>query len=153
MLRRSAKKKTYFLMDKSWWQAAIQWALWGLAMSLVMAWIQRSRLKERSPDNANKLHHPISTLIVGCICFLFFTALAVISNVVPNETTTWWTTLTFVGFALFSFPIILDYLRARHELKESGIVCGRLFLPRQHIAWKNVKCVKYCPYILSLIHI
>ena len=134
-------------MDRPWWQSMIQWPFWTFVTSLVIGWLARSRLKPRSSDAANKLHHPISTLILGCVGFLFFAALTVISNVIPNETTTWWTTSTFVGFALLSFPLILDYFRARHELTESGIVCGRLFLPRLHIAWKDVKRVKYAPYM------
>jgi uncharacterized membrane protein YdbT with pleckstrin-like domain len=83
-----------------------------------MGWLGKARSKKRAPHNSNKFYHPISTLVTGLVCFLFFAALAIISNVVPNKTTTWWTTSIFVGFAVLSFPLILDFFRAKHEITD-----------------------------------
>ena len=130
-------------MDKPWWLTVIQWTLWVVAMVLVMGWLGRSRFKKRSPEDLKKLYHPVSTLILGLVGFLFFAALIVLSNVFPNETVTWWTNAGFGGFAALSVPVILDYFRARHELTDSGIICGRMFLPRHHLGWENVKRIEY----------
>jgi hypothetical protein len=65
-------------------------------MAIVMGWLARSRLRARPASDTRRLVHPASTLIVGLVAFAFFAGLAVVSNVVPNKTTTWWTTAVFV---------------------------------------------------------
>ncbi|MEM6916604.1 MAG: hypothetical protein AAF491_08580, partial [Verrucomicrobiota bacterium] len=120
-------------MDTPWWQPLLQWTLWGIAMFFLMGWLARSRNKTRSPEQSNQLRHPFSLHILGSIGFLFFAALTVISNVIPNDTTTWWTTSIFAGFAVMSLYFLLDYFRARHEWTNSGVFCARLFMPRQHL--------------------
>jgi hypothetical protein len=51
----------------------------------------------------------------------FFAGLAVVSNVIPNETTTWWTTSIFIGFALLSVPMVLGFFLEEHEVSEQGL--------------------------------
>lgn len=135
----------FLCMDKSWWSIVIQWTLWAVTMSLVMGWIGKTRIKKRSPRDANKLCHPISTLIMGLVGFIFFAALAIISNVIPNKTTTWGTTSIFLIFAAFSLFLIFEFIRARHQLTDSGMLYGRLLLPRQHLLWSDVRSVRYAP--------
>jgi hypothetical protein len=121
----------------------LQWTLWGLLMSLVMGWVARSRSRPRPAGAARRLQHPISTLIIGVAGFLLFAAIAVISNVFANATTSWKTTTIFVGFALLALPILGDYFAARHEVSDEGLRYGRLFGPGGYMRWTEVKCVRF----------
>jgi hypothetical protein len=89
------------------------------------------------------LQHPSSTLIIGLAGFLLFTAIAVISNVFSNATTSWKTTTIFVGFALLALPILGDYFAARHEVSEEGLRYGRLFGSGGYMRWAELKCVRF----------
>ncbi|PYL83886.1 MAG: hypothetical protein DMF23_08025 [Verrucomicrobia bacterium] len=83
-----------------------QWTLWAVVMSLVMGWVARSRMRPRPACCDQQLRHPVSTLIIGLAGFLLFAAIAVISNVFSNKTTSWWTTAIFLGFALLALPVV-----------------------------------------------
>ena len=131
--------------DNSSWGPLVQWAIWGIVMAILMAWIARSRLRARPLSNARRLVHPPSTLVIGLVCFLFFGAIAVISNVLANNTTTWWTTTVFIGFAFLSLPIVADYVVARHEVSEEGMSYGRLLGPRRFLKWSDLRLVRYAP--------
>jgi len=108
-----------------------------------MGWVARSRRQPRPAGYARRLQHPLSTLIIGLVSFLFFAAIAVISNVFANATTTWLTTTVFVGFALLALPIVSDYFAARHEVSEEGLRYGRLFGAGGHIRWADLKSVRF----------
>jgi hypothetical protein len=132
-------------MNEPGWVSAVQWTIWGVVMALVMGWLARSRLKARPQSDARRLVHPATTLIIGLVVFLFFAGIAVISNVFANKTTTWWTTSTFVGFALLALPILADYFLARHEVSEQGLSYGRLTGPRGYLRWSDLRRVRYAP--------
>jgi len=121
----------------------LKWTLWAIIMSLIMSWVARSRRQPRPAGYARRLQHPLSTLIIGLVSFLFFAAIAVISNVFANATTTWLTTTVFVGFALLALPIVGDYFAARHEVSEEGLRYGRLFGAGGHIRWADLKSVSF----------
>jgi uncharacterized membrane protein len=121
----------------------LQWALWGLLMSLIMGWIAQSRGRPRPDGSAQRLQHPISTLIIGLAGFLLFGAIAVISNVLANATTSCWTRAIFVGFALLALPILGDYFAARHEVSEEGLRYGRLFGSDGFMRWTELKSVQF----------
>ena len=121
----------------------LQWMLWGLLMSLVMGWVARSRKRTRPAGSAQRLQHPTSTLVIGLACFLLFAALAVISNVFANATTSWKTTTVFVGFALLALPVLGDYLAARHEVSEEGLRYGRLIGSGGYMPWTELKSVRF----------
>jgi len=118
-------------------------ALWGLMMSVVISWIARSRERPRPAAASQRLQHPISTLIVGLTGFLFFAAIAVVSNVFANATTSWKTTTVFVGFALLALPILGDYFAARHEVSEEGLRYGRLFTSGGYMRWTDLKSIRF----------
>jgi len=132
--------------DRPWWAIALQWTLWGVAMTVVMGWLGRSRLKPRPATDANRLVQPLSTLIIGVSCSGFFAALAILSNIYPNETVTWWTTSVFVGFALLGIPLISLYFTDRHEAARDGLDYTTFFGVRKSIAWGDVKFVRYAPF-------
>jgi len=71
-------------------------------------------------------------LIAGAACFLFFAGLAVVSNVVPNETTTWWTTSIFVGFAM-----------ADHQVSQDGLAYSKLAGTRKYLRRSYLRDVRY----------
>jgi hypothetical protein len=114
-------------------------------MALVMGWVARSRVKARPHSDPRRLVHPPSTLIIGIVVFLFFAGIAIISNVFPNKTVTWWTTTIFVGFALLSLPIVADYFLARHDVSEEGLSYGRLTGQRGYLKWSDLHRVKSAP--------
>jgi hypothetical protein len=124
-------------------RSLVAMALWGLLMSVVISWIARSRERPRSAAAAQRLQHPISTLIVGLSGFLFFAAIAVVSNVFANATTSWKTTTVFAGFALLALPILGDYFAARHEVSEEGLRYGRLFTSGGYMRWTDLKSIRF----------
>jgi hypothetical protein len=122
----------------------VKWTLWGIAMTLVMGWVARSRFRKRPESDARTLTHPISTLVIGIVGVAFFGGIAVISNTVgKNNTTTIWTTLGFLAFALASVPMIADYYFARHRVSELGMDYRRMFGQRGTFNWSDTKRVRY----------
>jgi hypothetical protein len=79
----------------------------------------------------------------GLAGFFLFAAIAVISNVFANATTSWKTTTVFVGFALLTLPILGDYFAARHEVSEEGLRYGRLFGSGDYMRWTKLKSVRF----------
>ena len=132
-------------MNRARWVPAVQWLLWGVLMSLAMGWMARSRARPRPAASEGRLAHPRSTLVVGLVGFALFAGIAIASNVWSNETTTIWTTLIFVGFALLAAPMIADYYLARHEVSESGMEYGRLTGRRGSLRWSELTRVRYAP--------
>jgi len=133
------------MSDRPWWITVLQWTLWALAMVLVMRWLGKARFRKRSDHDARRLAHPASTLIIGLVCFGFFAGIAIVSNVIPNKTTTWWTTAVFVGFALMSVPMISDYFLARHEVTDEGLKYRTMFGASRYVRWADLQHVHYAP--------
>ena len=121
----------------------LQSALWGVLTSLVMGWTARSRSRARPAGSAQRLQHPTSTLVIGLACFLFFAAIAIVSNVFANATTSWKTTTVFVGFALLALPILGDYFAARHEVSEEDLRYARLVGSGGYVPWTELKSVRF----------
>ena len=112
-------------------------------MSLIMGWVARSRMRPRPACCDKQLRHPIGTLIIGLACFLLFAAIAVISNVFSNKTTSWWTTAIFLGFALLALPVVGDYFAARHEVSREGLLYGRLIGDGGFLNWDELSSVRF----------
>jgi hypothetical protein len=122
----------------------VKWTLWGIAMTLVMGWVARSRFRKRPESDARTLTHPISTLVIGIVGVAFFGGIDVISNTVgKNNTTTLWTALGFLAFALASGPMIADYYFACHRVSELGMDYRRMFGRRGTFSWSDTKRVRY----------
>ena len=131
--------------QREWWVYLVQWFVFGIVMLIVAAWLNRSRLRVRSSSEARNLVHPRTTLISGVVCFLFFIALAIWSNLSDNPTANVWTTAGFLGFALMGVPVIADYFFARHEVDETGMRYGRMFGQRGSFSWPEVQSLCYSP--------
>jgi hypothetical protein len=118
--------------------------LWGIAMSVVMGWVARSRMKQRPEQLATHLRHPVSTLVLGVVGFLFFAGIAVVSNTIgKNNTTSVWTTLVFLFFAMMSLAMVAEYYLARHRLISDGLQYGSLLGRRREIKWVDVRSIEY----------
>ena len=122
---------------------ALQWTLWLVVMAIVMAWLARSRLRARPASDARRLVHPPSLLIVGLVGFAFFAGITVISNVVPNKTSTWWTTAVFVAFALLSAALLLAFFLEQHEVSDEGLASRTFVGVRKHLRWSDLTAVRY----------
>lgn len=112
-------------------------------MAVVMGWLARSRSRPRPDSKSRTLAHPPSTLIIGVVCGGFFAAIAILSNVYANATTTIYTTATFVAFSLMGLPLIADYFFARHEITGDGMNFGRMTGRRGSFKWADVKRVNF----------
>src|SRR5262245_51864941 len=128
---------------KSTWALIIQWMILGILVTAVVGWLARSHLRARRIAGTRRLSHPRSTLIIGLVGFLFFAGLAILSIVFVDGPNTWLATVTFIGFALLSVPILADYVRSRHEVSEEGLSYGRIFGRRGYLKWSDLRRVKY----------
>src|SRR5688572_4105607 len=133
------------MSDRTWLHEAIKWSLWFLVMSAVMGWLGRSRMKQRVEREASTLEHPVSTLVIGVVCFVLFAGLAILSNVFANKTTAWWTTAIFVGFAVMSIPVVVDYFVAKHRVSNEGLHYTKLSGAKKYLGWNEVQSVHYSP--------
>ena len=129
-------------MNRGWLPTIIQWTIWAVLMSLVVGWLAKSRLKARRNPESRRLTHPPSTLMIGLVGLLFFGGLAAVSHFTQGAAT-WIATVVFIGFALLSVPILMDYYRARHEVSEEGLSYGRMFGRRGFLKWSDLRRVKY----------
>ncbi len=114
------------MSDRSGWAYGLQWVLWAVVMSVVMGWLARTR-STRRPQEANRLAHPRSTLVIGLVCTGFFAAIAVVSALYPGKDGSPLLSLCFVGFAALGVPILLDYRNARHTLTADGLQYGKMW--------------------------
>ena len=129
--------------DRSWWLDVLQWTIWGVVMTLVMGWLGKSRLRRRAQSESGVLRHPRSTFIIGILGFGFFAAFTVLSNMYPNTTATWWTTAIFVGFALMSAPMMIEFFVVRHVVSDEGLAYRKLFGQRGFLRWSELRTVRY----------
>jgi hypothetical protein len=92
-----------------------------------------------------RLIHPPSTLIVGLVCLALFAGLAIVSNAVPNPTTTWWTTAVFLAFAAMAAYLLVDYARADHAVSPEGLAYRTLLGRGRFLRWSELRSVRYAP--------
>jgi hypothetical protein len=137
------KASDTMMENRAWWITLLQWTLWGVIMLIVTGWLGKSRFRAWTASRARCLVHPPSTLIIGLVCFAFFAGIAVVSNVIPNETTTWWTTSAFVGFALLSVAMVFGFFLEKHEVSEEGIACRNFAGARKYLRWSDLRAVRY----------
>lgn len=120
-----------------------QWAMWGVAMAAVMGWLASQRMKQDKQGPPGRLRHPVGVLVVGAVCALFFSALAVASIVFDNGTGGWGVASVFIAFALAGGLMILEYLRVRHECTSNGLTYAKLFGSGGFMSWHNVSMIRY----------
>lgn len=134
------------LMNHDWWVPIVQWTAWGIAMTVFMGWVVKSRLGKRPDSERYTLRHPTSTLVLGVVVSVFFFGIAIISNTVgKNPTSTVWTTALFIAFGVAGLPVIADFFFARHGVSDSGIAYGNMIGQRGNLPWSEVQSVRFSP--------
>jgi hypothetical protein len=77
------------------------------------------------------------------VCTALFAALSYLSVRFPGRNPSTWPTLVFAGFALMGVFLLLEYWRARHELRAEGLHYGKT-LGRPGLArWDEIARVGY----------
>lgn len=89
------------------------------------------------------LEYPKRILIIGILCTSFFLFVTVISNLFPNETTTWKSTTVFILFSLLGVYIILDFLRSKFTVTSSAIEYRNLFFKTSELRWDEIEKVDF----------
>lgn len=129
--------------DKDWLFTVLQWVLTGILISVLVGWLSKSRLRARPASEARRLVYPASFLIIGIVSFAVCAGFAVVSNIYSNETTTWWTTAIFVGFAILSASMVLVFFWERYELSDEGLAGRDVRGVRRCIRWSELRSVRY----------
>ncbi|EJM64356.1 hypothetical protein PMI30_03707 [Pseudomonas sp. GM50] len=130
-------------MSQLSWVSIIQWTSMALLIPITLRWLAKGRMRERTAEESKLLRLPKAVLVVGLVCFLGFTALAVVSNIFSNQTTTWRTTVGFLSFALLGLYLVAGYFLERHEMSEHGLTFRRVFRKQGHLNWVEVCSVRY----------
>jgi hypothetical protein len=131
------------MADRPWWSYAIQWGAWFVIMSIVMGWLSKSRVNRPVSNNPGILQYPLSLLVIGIICSVFFIAASVFSLTYLKPTDTFWPVIVFAAFASLGVWIIAECLYIRHALEAGGLryrswAGGWGFLP-----WEDIIRVRY----------
>ena len=90
-----------------------------------------------------RLAHTPNTLAVGVCSALFFGALLILSNVFANETTTWWTSAIFAGFALTGLYVFAAWVKERHDIGDTGMTHRPVLGGPRSFEWTDVQVVSY----------
>lgn len=95
-------------------------------------------------DNINiNLEYPQRILIIGILCTSFFLFVTVVSNLFPNETTSWKTTTIFIFFSLLGVYIIIDFMRSKFSVTSSVIIYKNLFFKTSEVSWNDIEEVDF----------
>ena len=108
-----------------------------------MGWLARSRLALNPGQAPGMLRYPRSFLIVGWVCFGFFTGAAILSGIFPGKAGPALVPLIFLGFSLLPIPVIAAYHRVWFRLEPAGLSYGRWFGGSRILHWSDVTNVRY----------
>lgn len=95
-------------------------------------------------DNINiQLEYPRRILISGILCTSFFLIVTVVSNLFPNQTTTWETTTGFLFFSSLGVYIIIDFMRSKFSVTSSAIKYRNSFFKTTEVSWNDIEEVDF----------
>jgi TPR repeat protein len=117
--------------DRRSWGAAIKLGLAALLVVALTRWLVFRFHREPAPG---QLRHAAPLLSNGVQGFVFFTTIAVISNIYGNHTATLWTSLLFVSCAALCLWSISRYVFGKLEYTAEGI---------SGLPWRDVTHVRY----------
>lgn len=138
------------MAPESWWTTSITWLVWIVVMSVAVGWFSASR--RRKAVAPGRMVHPLTTAIIGFAGLILFAGAAILSNLFPNGTATWWTTTLFVGFALLSLPMVSGYYLEQHQISDEGLAFRNFAGIRKHLRWSDVQSVR-CSYFMNWIRL
>jgi hypothetical protein len=133
------------MTSQPWWADVVQWTFWFLAMTLVMRWIAKSRMRSAAEGDVVILRHPRTILVVGVLCGGGFGVIAILSALFPGKDGSPLISLVFVGFALLGAVILVEYIRVRHRLEPAGLRYQTFTGKRGLLEWSELACVSYSP--------
>src|SRR5947208_353850 len=117
---------------------------WLALMSLVMAWLARSRLRPPpEPGAQTVLRMPTSVLILSLVCLGMFTALAGLSFGSPTGGPV--VAAGFLAFAALGAALAYVSIVQRYELLPDGFAYHTIIGARRTLRWGNVRLVRYSP--------
>ena len=120
------------------------WVASGVAMTLLMGWLTRDRLRPRRADQPLRLVNPPSVLILGLVVSLFFITLFLLSSVFyRNETSTWWVAAIFLTFAAGGLWMVLSWAVERVDVSPARIVRRTALGTRQSVQWADIERVTW----------
>ena len=89
------------------------------------------------------LRPPLGVLLIGAADIVLFSFFAIVSNLVPNPTTTVGTTVGFISFALLGVLLVVEYLMDRHQLDTRGIRSRGFFGQINSAAWSDISRIGF----------
>jgi lipid-A-disaccharide synthase-like uncharacterized protein len=89
------------------------------------------------------LRPPLGVLLIGAAAIVLFSFFAIVSNLVPNPTTTVGTTVGFISFALLGVLLVVEYLMDRHQLDTRGIRSRGFFGQINSAAWNDISRIGF----------
>jgi hypothetical protein len=108
-------------------------------MSMVMAWLERSRQPANPNAPRGVLEYPRSYLVVGVTCSSWLLALAGWSAMDGRHLVS----AMVLVFALAGLVMVGEYLRVRQELDSDGLRYQTLLGKRGVVRWADVRCIRY----------
>lgn len=131
--------------ERVWWASALQWALWGVLMSITMAWIGRSRNRKSAGASPGELRHPVAILILGVITTIAFLGFALMAFLTSQSPVEWWVYAIFVGLAALGGYLVAEYFVLRFHVDDAGIRWSTLFLGKGEARWTDIRRVTFSP--------
>jgi len=121
----------------------IQWSLFSIIMTIIFYLIAKSRKKDLVNNSSNTLSLPLYVLIIGLVDFIFFMAIAVLSNVFSNGTESIGTTVIFLAFSLLGLLLIYFYYIEKYSFTNKEIFYKKFTGKKVIIDISTIKSVKY----------
>lgn len=134
-------------MTKTWLIRILELLLFFIYFKWIMRWLRRSGTQKRPPEEACKLKYPSFWLFSGLGGFVCFAGVAILSNVFRNKTTTWYTTTTFIVFALLSLFCMIDYFITIYNVSDVGLIYRKNFGKEKLIPWLEINDVRYSLFV------
>lgn len=123
--------------------SGLQWAIWGIVMTVVMALVARAWKKQRAGYTGEQLKHPTVILVIGVVCGLPFLAGAVAAAIfAPLKDK--WAAAVLLGFAGLGGWLVWEYARVRIAVKPDGFDY-RTALQEGTAAWSDVRSIAWSP--------
>jgi hypothetical protein len=124
-------------------QQVVQWAIWGIIMSLIFSLLTKIRKKDMNIKYDSKLSLPLYVMIIGAVDFALFAAFAFISNIFPNGTESLVTTVLFLCFAFLGIILIYAYYIEKFTYDSTEIRYRKFTGKKVSIKWKDVVAIEY----------
>ncbi len=121
----------------------LQWLIWGIVMTVVMAAVARAWKKQRTAWTKEQLQHPKVIAVLGVVCGLPFLGGAIAAAILAPLKDKW-AAPVLLAFAGLGGWLLWEYLRVRITLTPEGFAY-RTALQEGFAAWRDVRRVAWSP--------